>query len=341
MIEFRHVNKDYISDGETVHALQDINLRISSGDITGIIGLSGAGKSTLIRMVNALEKPSSGEVIVDGLNISRLSFGELQKKRKKIGMIFQQFNLLSSKNVFDNVSIPLKLAGYPKKEIKEKTESLLEFVELSGKEGRYPDQLSGGQKQRVGIARALATDPSILLSDEATSALDPDTMESILELLQSVNRKLNITIILVTHQIRVIQKICNHVAVMEDGRIIEQGSVLDVFSAPKEILTQNFVRTVIPDQIAPSVAKQIKQENQEGYKIFRFKFLGDSALGNLIYQMNRTQPVETRILHAAVSELCGQPLGIMILQIVGTEQHIQEAVAFAQSHGVICEEVHA
>ena len=193
----------------------------------------------------------------------------------------------------------------------------------------------------MGIARALATDPSILLSDEATSALDPDTMESILELLQSVNKKLSITIILVTHQIRVIQKICRHVAVMDDGRIIEQGSVLDVFSAPKQTLTQNFVRTVIPDQIAPSVAKKIQQEKQEGYKIFRFKFLGDSAFGNLLYQMNRTQPVETRILHAAVSELCGQPLGIMILQIVGTEQHIQEAVAFAQSHGVICEEVHA
>lgn len=341
MIEFQHVSKTFVSEGEKVQALQDVSLTIPDGDMFGIIGLSGAGKSTLIRTINVLERPSSGKVLVNGTDMGKLSFSQLQKERKHIGMIFQQFNLLSSKTVFDNISIPLKLSGAPKKRIKEKTEELMEFVELSDKAYRYPDQLSGGQKQRVGIARALATDPTILLSDEATSALDPDTMESILELLQSINQKLHITIVLVTHQIRVIQKICRHVAVMEAGRIVEKGTVLDVFSNPQHALTRNFVRTVIPDQIPASVADRIREEKRTGYRIYRFKFLGDNALGDFIYQLNRSQPVETRILHATVSELCHTPLGIMILQIVGTEEHIQQAIAFARENGIICEEVTA
>lgn len=339
MIEFDHVRKTFISEKQEVHALQDVTLTIPDGDIFGIIGFSGAGKSTLIRMVNALETPTSGRVLVHGTEINHLPFSRLQEERKHIGMIFQQFNLLNSKTVYDNIAIPLVLSGKSKKEIRDKTEELMEFVELSDKGDRYPDQLSGGQKQRVGIARALATDPSILLSDEATSALDPETMESILELMQTINKKMGITIIIVTHQIRVIQKICRHVAVMEEGKVVESGSVFDVFSTPKEPITQNFVRTVIPDQIPVSVVKKLAEEKQNGYKIIRMKFIGDSAFGNLIYRLNRTQPVETRILHAAVSELCGHPIGIMILQLVGTDEEIHQAIAFAEANHVICEEV--
>lgn len=339
MIEFQHVSKTFIDGKQQVKALDDVSLSIGDGDIFGIIGFSGAGKSTLIRLINALEKPTAGKVLVHGTDIASLPFSRLQQERKRIGMIFQQFNLLNSKTVFDNVAIPLVLSGKSKKEIKEKTEELLDFVELSDKASRYPDQLSGGQKQRVGIARALATDPTILLSDEATSALDPETMESILELMQTINKKLHITIVIVTHQIRVIQKICSHVAVMDSGRVVEQGSVFDVFSDPKEAMTKNFVRTVIPDQIPSSVVRQVLSENRNGYKIIRMKFIGPSALGNLIYRLNRTQPVETRILHAAVTELSGQPMGIMILQIVGSDENIAQAIAYAEANHVICEEV--
>lgn len=217
MIEFKNVTKIFKTKGKTVKALDHVNLTIEDGDIYGIIGFSGAGKSTLIRMINALETPTEGEVMVDGKSVGRLSFNEMRKERRHIGMIFQQFNLLNSKSVFDNVAIPMVLAGKSKQEIKEKTEKLLSFVGLGDKADVYPDQLSGGQKQRVGIARALAMDPTIILSDEATSALDPDTMTAILELLRKINREMHITIVMVTHQIKAIQQICNKVAVMKAG----------------------------------------------------------------------------------------------------------------------------
>ena len=339
MIEFSNVTKVFKGKQQAITALDNVNLTIETGDIYGIIGLSGAGKSTLIRMINQLEKPTSGTVTVDGVCVNNLSFTKLQEERKRIGMIFQQFNLLNSKTVFENVAIPLRIAGESKERIKERTLEVLRIVGLEHKEQAYPDQLSGGQKQRVGIARALATGPSIILSDEATSALDPDTMESILDLLKEINRKLHITIVLVTHQIRAIQKICNKVAVMKDGRIIENGPVYQVFSNPQTDLTKDFVRTVISDSMPKLVYQWLQKQPDQSFKVYRMKFLQDSAFGNYVYQINKKYPVETQILHAAVTELDEKVLGILILQISGAEEQIEAAIAFARQQGIICEEV--
>ena len=339
LIEFHNVTKIYTGKGHSITALDNVNLTIETGDIYGIIGLSGAGKSTLIRMINQLEKPSSGMVTVDGVCVNNLSFSKLQEERKHIGMIFQQFNLLNSKTVFENVAIPLRIAGESKERIQERTLEVLRIVGLEQKCHAYPDQLSGGQKQRVGIARALATDPSIILSDEATSALDPDTMESILDLLKEINRKLHITIVLVTHQIRAIQKICNKVAVMKDGAIIENGPVYEVFSNPQTNLAKDFVRTVISDNMPTLVYQWLQSQPDQSFKVYRMKFLQDSAFGNYVYQINKNFPVETQILHAAVTELDEKVLGILILQISGAAGQIAAAINFAKQQGIICEEV--
>ena len=231
MIQLEHISKRYVGPSGTVDALKDVSVHVEKGDIYGIIGSSGAGKSTLLRMVNQLEKPDTGTVTVAGRELSRLSKAELRKMRRKIGMVFQQFNLLESKTVFQNVALPLILEGIPKEKITERVKEVLHIVELHDKRDTYVTQLSGGQKQRVGIARALATEPAILLCDEATSALDPKTTESILGLLKRINKKMGVTILLITHQMQVIQMICNKVAVMGNGQIVEQGTVLDVFSS--------------------------------------------------------------------------------------------------------------
>ena len=254
-------------------------------------------------------------------------------------MIFQEFNLLNSKTVRHNVSLPLIIAGEDKEVIKEKVDKILQFVGLTDKAEQFPDQLSGGQKQRVGIARALVTDPSILLSDEATSALDPDTMEAILDLLKRINKELSITIVMVTHQIRAVQKICNKVAVMQAGQVIEEGEVFQVFSNPQQEITRDFVRTVVPDVITPTVCRQIRMESKGNYEILRLKFTGNNALGDLIYQINTKFLLKTRILHATVTELDEQTLGILILQISGTPEQIAEVEAYVRDSGVQCEEV--
>ena len=239
MIQLEHISKRYVGPSGTVDALKDVSVHVEKGDIYGIIGSSGAGKSTLLRMVNQLEKPDTGTVTVAGRELSTLSKAELRKMRRKIGMVFQQFNLLESKTVFQNVAIPLILEGIPKEKITERVKEVLHIVELHDKRDTYVTQLSGGQKQRVGIARALATEPAILLCDEATSALDPKTTESILGLLKRINKKMGVTILLITHQMQVIQMICNKVAVMGNGQIVEQGTVLDVFSQPHAPVTQD------------------------------------------------------------------------------------------------------
>ena len=233
MIQFMDISKTFQTKKDTIHALNHVSLTIDDGDVFGIIGFSGAGKSTLLRMVNALEVPTTGHVEIDGKNIDALSHKELRGVRKKIGMVFQQFNLLESKSVYDNIAIPLRLNKADTVQIRNTVMKLLQFVNLEDKADVYPAQLSGGQKQRVGIARALATNPSILLCDEATSALDPETTEAILQLLERINKELNITILIVTHEIQVIQRLCNRVAVMEHGQVVESGSVLDVFSNPQ------------------------------------------------------------------------------------------------------------
>ena len=339
MIEFQDISKVYQGKKQEIQALHHVNLKINDGEIYGIIGSSGAGKSTLLSMINGLELPSEGRVLVNGINVSELSFRELQKERRKIGMIFQEFNLLNSKTVRHNVSLPLIIAGEQKEVIREKVDKILQFVGLTDKAEQFPDQLSGGQKQRVGIARALVTDPSILLSDEATSALDPDTMEAILDLLKRINKELSITIVMVTHQIRAVQKICNKVAVMQEGRVIEEGEVFQVFSNPQQEITRDFVRTVVPDVITPAVCRQIRLESRGNYEILRLKFTGNNALGDLIYQINTRFSLKTRILHATVTELDEQTLGILILQILGTPEQIKAVEAYIRKNGVQCEEV--
>ena len=255
MIQIEHVSRRFTGRGGTVDALRDVSVHVEKDDIFGIIGFSGAGKSTLLRMVNGLETPDSGSVTVDGQVLKGLGKRDLRALRRKIGMVFQQFNLLESKTVYHNIAIPLILEGTSKDEIARRVAEVLRFVELEDKRDTYVSQLSGGQKQRVGIARALATEPSILLCDEATSALDPQTTESILALLKRVNREMGVTILLITHQMQVIQRICNKVAVMETGQIVEQGSVLEVFGRPRTEAAQRFVRTVINDRILRQVAE--------------------------------------------------------------------------------------
>ncbi|MGQ7276470.1 methionine ABC transporter ATP-binding protein [Brevibacillus thermoruber] len=244
MIVISNLNKTYKTPKGTVTALENINLRIEKGDIFGIIGFSGAGKSTLIRCLNRLEEPDSGSIEIEGKVITQLNQSELQQARRKIGMIFQQFNLLDSKTVFQNVAFPLKVAGHPKPFIQKRVREILDLVQLSDKENVYPFQLSGGQKQRVGIARALVNEPDVLLSDEATSALDPQTTYSILELLKDINRKLHLTIVLITHELDVLQHICNNMAVIENGRIVETGSVDKFFLNPESDTAKRFVKII-------------------------------------------------------------------------------------------------
>lgn len=294
MIELRNVYKTFTRKEVKIEALKGISLKVEKGDIFGVIGYSGAGKSTLIRLVNYLERPSEGQVLVDGYDLGAYSDKELRAAKKNIGMIFQHFNLLESKKVFDNVAIPLVLLKKSKAEIRKRVEELLDFVGLSDKAGSYPSELSGGQKQRVGIARALASNPSILLCDEATSALDPQTTQSILQLLKRINAEYNITVMIITHEMSVIQEICNKVAVMEEGRIIEQGSVLDVFGEPKHQTTQNFVKTVIQNSMTTSVRRTLKTE--QGSRVYKLNFAGESASEPVLYEIIRTHGVKVNIL---------------------------------------------
>lgn len=337
MIQFVNVSKEFANKDDNVHALREVSLTVEKGDIFGVIGFSGAGKSTLLRMVNALETPTAGQVLVQGQNLAQLSPAELRKTRKEIAMVFQQFNLLDSRTVFDNVAMPLKLNHVPKAEIAERVEELLKFVELSDKRNAYPQKLSGGQKQRVGIARALATQPSILLCDEPTSALDPKTTDSILQLLQKVNRELGVTILIITHQISVIQKICNRVAVMENGRVAEQGTVLEVFSHPKAAITKDFVSTVIDDRIPESIQKSLATDARNN-TVIRLHFLGSNSREALVSAINKKFNVETNILFASVHELQNTVLGTLVLQLVGSSEEIAAVEAYIQKSDVDFEE---
>lgn len=337
MIQFVNVSKEFVNKDDNVHALREVSLTVEKGDIFGVIGFSGAGKSTLLRMVNALETPTAGQVLVQGQNLAQLSPAELRKTRKEIAMVFQQFNLLDSRTVFDNVAMPLKLNHVPKAEIAERVEELLKFVELSDKRNAYPQKLSGGQKQRVGIARALATQPSILLCDEPTSALDPKTTDSILQLLQKVNRELGVTILIITHQISVIQKICNRVAVMENGRVAEQGTVLEVFSHPKAAITKDFVSTVIDDRIPESIQKSLATDARNN-TVIRLHFLGSNSREALVSAINKKFNVETNILFASVHELQNTVLGTLVLQLVGSSEEIAAVEAYIQKSDVGFEE---
>ncbi|MGD6966489.1 methionine ABC transporter ATP-binding protein [Rossellomorea vietnamensis] len=340
MIEFKGLTKTYESGDVPVRALDGIDLKINEGEIFGVIGFSGAGKSSLIRCVNWLERPTSGSVIVDGKDLTTLSPKEIRAVKRNIGMIFQHFNLLNSKTVFANVAMPLKLAKVSKEAIKERVTELLEFVGLADKADYYPDQLSGGQKQRVGIARALATRPSILLCDEATSALDPQTTNSILQLLRKVNKEYQITVLIITHEMTVIREICDRVAVIEAGKIIEEGSVFNVFSAPKTTTARNFVSTVMNDNLPESI-KEIVRNNAGAQKIFRINFVGESAGQPLLSKIAKKFDIDTNVLFGNITELQGVPFGNLIVEFIGSESEINRALMYINQEKVAIKEVEA
>ena len=324
MIRFEHVSKTFQTKNGPFDALKDVSFEIEKGDIYGVIGYSGAGKSTLIRMVNALETPTSGNVWVEGKDIGTLNQKELRNLRKGIGMIFQQFNLLESKTIYDNVAIALKLNGVSKKDIEKRVTELLDFVELSDKKYSYPGQLSGGQKQRVGIARALANNPSILLCDEATSALDPKTTDSILELLKKINEMLHITIVIITHEMNVIQKICNKVAVMDYGQVVETGSVIQVFSNPQSDIAKRFVGNLIRDVIPEPLVESIRRETRNS-RLLRIKLENTDSTAPLLWEINRRFEVETNILYSTINVIQGIVVGIMLVLFIGTDEEIEKA----------------
>lgn len=324
MIRFEHVSKTFQTKNGPFDALKDVSFEIEKGDIYGVIGYSGAGKSTLIRMVNALEPPTSGNVWVEGKDIGTLKQKELRNLRKGIGMIFQQFNLLESKTIYDNVAIALKLNGVSKKDIEKRVTELLDFVELSDKKYSYPGQLSGGQKQRVGIARALANNPSILLCDEATSALDPKTTDSILELLKKINEMLHITIVIITHEMNVIQKICNKVAVMDYGQVVETGSVIQVFSDPRSDIARRFVGNLIRDVIPEPLVESIRRETRNS-RLLRIKLENTDSTEPLLWEINRKFEVETNILYSTINVIQGIVVGIMLVLFIGTDEEIEKA----------------
>ncbi|MEK4669237.1 methionine ABC transporter ATP-binding protein [Niallia sp. FSL R7-0271] len=337
MIELKNVYKTFIQKDNEVQALKNINLKVETGDIFGVIGFSGAGKSTLIRLVNLLEQPTKGEVIVGGQSLLDLNSKQLRTAKKQIGMVFQHFNLLESKSVFDNIAIPLILQKRKKGEIRKRVMELLEFVGLADKEKAYPNELSGGQKQRVGIARALATNPSVLLCDEATSALDPQTTRSILRLLKRINEEYNITVMIITHEMAVIQEICNKVAVMEQGEIIEQGTVLDVFSNPAHHTTKSFVSTIVQHDLPASMKGKYK--NEPGSRLVKLEFLGSEMAQPFLFELVTRFGVSPRILFANTVEIQEHLISTMTVTLSGEDEQIITALSYLKEQGIQVKEV--
>ena len=330
MIRLAAIKKSYESAAGEVTALKGVDLEIERGEIYGIIGLSGAGKSTLIRCINMLERPTEGKVIVDGKDLTTLSEADLRKERKGIGMIFQHFNLLSSATVYDNVAFPLRLANADDETIRKKVEPLLALVGLADKAQQYPAQLSGGQKQRVGIARALAAGPKVLLSDEATSALDPQTTKSILQLIADINKKLGLTVVIITHEMQVIKDVCDKVAVIADGVIAEKGSVVDIFTKPQNPITREFVSTLLSNDLPINYReKELLQEPVEGGELLlRLTFLGERADDPVIADVIRRFSIEVSILYGTLDQIQSLPYGRMIVGVKGEQAEIDRALAY-------------
>jgi D-methionine transport system ATP-binding protein len=333
MISIQNVKKVFRTKNGELTAVDDINLTIQEGEIFGVIGYSGAGKSTLLRMLNGLETPTSGTLQVNGKNISKIRGKELRKARQKIGMIFQHFNLLWSRTVSENIAFPLEIAGIPKKEREERVAELIKLVGLEGKEKAYPSQLSGGQKQRVGIARALANHPSVLLCDEATSALDPETTDQILDLLVNINKKLGLTIVLITHEMHVIRKICHRVAVMENGKVVEMGPVLEVFKHPKAPITKRFVQQITESEEAKDAVQHLIEKYPNG-KIVKLSFVGDVVEQPVITNLIREYPVTVNILQGNISQTQNGAYGTLFIHLDGEESSIQQALDYVKSKSV-------
>jgi D-methionine transport system ATP-binding protein len=332
---FENVSKIYPArggDGQAM-ALDLVSLEVAPGQIYGVIGRSGAGKSTLLRVINGLEKPSAGRVLVEGVEVGALAGAGLRDLRRRIGMIFQHFNLLSSRTVFDNVAFPLELAGFRRTALVARVDQLLDLVGLADKRGRYPAELSGGQKQRVGIARALATEPRVLLSDEATSALDPETTRSILDLLRHVNRLTGVTIVLITHEMQVIKDIADRVAVIEEGRIIEEGAVYDVFASPRTETARSFVSAVtgsfVPDDLELSA-----RPTDGGRAVMRVVLTGEHATAPIISRLSRSAGIDVQILSGQVDRIAGAPFGNLLLAVPAESEVVAAALALVRQHGL-------
>lgn len=336
MIELKNIEVTFQSEENIVHAVRDVSLSVDKGDIYGIVGYSGAGKSTLVRTINLLQRPTAGEVFVNGQNLSILSSNELRMERKKIGMIFQHFNLMRQRTVADNVAYPLYKSGLSKQEIANKVDELLTLVGLADKKEAYPSQLSGGQKQRVAIARALANDPEVLLCDEATSSLDPKTTASILELLKDLNKKLALTIVIITHEMEVVKEICNKVAVMEDGEVVEQGDLVSIFTSPKEKLTQEFINTATHiDQAAEKVLNHPTLLNLTRDDVLaNITYVGESTSSPLIASLYARFGITTNILYGNVEILQDTPIGNLIVVLSGEESKREEAITYLESNQI-------
>lgn len=332
MIYIKNANKIYPNG---LHAVKNINLHIKKGDIFGIIGLSGAGKSSLIRLLNRLEEPTSGEIIIDGVNIVSLNKKKLLEKRKKIGMIFQHFNLLSSRTVGENVAFALEIANWKKSDIDKRVDELLELVELSEKKNSYPSQLSGGQKQRVAIARALANNPEILLSDEATSALDPKTTKAILELIKNIQKKLGLTVVMITHQMEVIRDICNKVAVMAQGEIVETGGVHHIFSAPQANITKELISHLPNDN-----ETTVNLVKTQGKMIIKLKFLGEIAEEPILSRAIKKFDINFSIIGGSIENLSTMQVGHLYIELSGDINEQKQAIDWFLEEGIFAEVVY-
>ena len=332
IIELKNITKTFEQDGKIFDAVKDASVSVEKGEIYGIIGFSGAGKSTLVRTINLLGRPTSGQVIVKGRDFLSLSEKELRQERKKIGMIFQHFNLMKSRNVFENVAFPLKHSGLSKEQISQKVHSLLELVEINDKDKNFPSQLSGGQKQRVAIARALANDPDILLCDEATSALDPKTTRSILKLIRDINQRLGITVIVITHQMSVVEEICSRVAILENGEVVEEGDVTDVFSHPNSQAAKHMVFPESEDEISLLGS---------GERIIRVVFNGAPAAGTpVITQMAIDEQIAANILYASTRCAGERVYGKMLLGLPDDDAIVKKAIAYlTKGDDIAAEEV--
>ncbi|UOQ46425.1 methionine ABC transporter ATP-binding protein [Halobacillus salinarum] len=333
MISIKDLSKVFYTQDQPVRAVDQMSLNINKGEIFGVIGYSGAGKSTFIRLLNRLEDPTGGSVKIGDQEMTSLSKNSLRLARQDIGMIFQHFNLLWSRTVYDNIAFPLEIAGAKKADREKRVNELIELVGLSGRGNSYPSQLSGGQKQRVGIARALANNPKVLLCDEATSALDPETTDSILDLLVDINRKLGLTIVLITHEMHVIRKICHQVAVMDSGRVVEQGDVLNVFLHPKEKVTKRFVDQVMGDPERESSLRLIHDTYRTG-KVVRLHFVGEDTNQALISEVSRKFQVDINILHGKITQTQRGAYGTLFVQFEGEEEEIEMAVNFCRETSV-------
>ncbi|WP_025641988.1 methionine ABC transporter ATP-binding protein [Schnuerera ultunensis] len=329
MIKIENLSKSFENGNNRIWAVQDVNLQINKGEIFGIIGLSGAGKSTLIRCMNRLEEPTEGKIYIEGMDITSLNKKDLRKVRKNIGMIFQHFNLLSQKTVYKNIAFPLELEGLSKKEIDLRVNTLLDYVELSDKRDAYPSQLSGGQKQRVAIARALANNPKILLSDEGTSALDPKTTKSILDLLNRIREEFNLTIVLITHQMEVVKDICDRVAIIEDGRIIEMNEVEELFKNPKTHTANTFI-----SGLKSHVTDEKYSPDEFNGTLIRLSFLGESAKKPIVSQVVKKFDININILSGDINQLVRTSVGYLILELTGERDEIKRAIEYLKNENV-------